>query len=195
MKTICKRTLSLLLALALCVGFGSVLFVSATEEQVETEMKFTDVKESDWFYAYVADLYNDGVVSGMTETTFAPNGTLTYGQALKLVTIIANLDDPAPTGTHWASGYLTLAKNRGWLTEDVDLDGTITRLAFCRIAAKAKKLTEQPESNPFTDTSDPDVLALYKVSVINGMTDTTFRPDGLLTRAQISKINWLLRIM
>ncbi len=196
MKTICKRTISLLLALALCLGLATVFSAAADgEEQVETEMKFTDVNPDDWYYAYVADLYNDGVVSGMNETTFAPNGTLTYGQALKLVTIIANTADPEKTGAHWASGYLALAKSKGWLTEDVDLDGTITRLSFCKIAAKAKKLTEQPEKNPFTDTSDPDVLALYKASVINGMTETTFQPDGFLTRAQISKIIWLLRIM
>ena len=163
--------------------------------QDESDMKFTDVNPNDWYYAYVADLYNDSVISGMTATTFAPNGTLTYGQALKLITLIAGEADPVKTGSHWASGYLTLAKSKGWLTEDVNLDGTITRLALCKIAAKAKKLTAQPETNPFKDTDDKDVLALVKAGVINGMTDTTFQPNGLLTRAQISKIIGLLRVL
>ena len=159
----------------------------------EKEFKFTDVKQSDWFYTYVKDLVNDGTVNGMTETTFVPNGTLTYGQALKLIALAVGETEPAKSGTHWASGYLTLAKSKGWLSEDVNLDGTITRLALCRIAAKAKGLTEQPETNPFTDTDDKDVLALNKVGVINGMTETTFQPEGQLTRAQISKIIWVLR--
>ena len=73
------------------------------------------------------------------------------------------------------------------------LDNAITRLELCKIAAKAKGLTEQPASNPFKDTSDPDVLALNKAGVINGMTATEFQPNGLLTRAQISKIIWVLR--
>ena len=157
------------------------------------KLKFTDVKESDWYYAYVKDLVADGTVSGMTETTFAPNGNLTCGQALKLVALAVGEKEPAKSGTHWASGYLTLAKSKGWLTEDVNPDGAITRLQLCRIAAKAKKLTAQPEKNPFTDTADRDVLALSKAGVISGMTATEFKPEGLLTRAQIAKIIWTLR--
>ena len=155
--------------------------------------KFTDVKESDWYYTYVKDLVNDGTVNGMTDTTFAPNGTLTYGQALKLITLGVGEKEPAKSGSHWASGYLTLAKEKGWLSGDVNLDGTITRLQLCRIAAKAKKLTAQPESNPFKDTSDKAVLALNKAGVIAGMTATEFKPEGLSTRAQIAKIIWTLR--
>ena len=162
---------------------------------LETELKFDDVKENDWYYAFVKDLVDDGTVSGMTATSFAPNGTLTYGQALKLIALAVGEKEPAKSGSHWASGYLTLAKEKMWLTEDVNLDGTISRLAFCKIAAKAKKLSEQPEKNPFTDTKDKDVLALYKVSVISGMTATEFKPEGLLTRAQIAKIIWMLRLV
>ena len=152
-----------------------------------TPPSFADVAKADWFYPYVTTLAQKGVVNGMTATTFAPNGNLTYGQALKLIAkAVGEADQPA--GAHWASGYLTLAKNKGWLTADVDLNANITRLALCRIAAKAKGLTEQPKKNPFTDTDDPDVLALNAAGIINGMTETTFQPDGLLTRAQISKI-------
>ena len=147
---------------------------------------FTDVKAGDWFYPYVTELAGKGVVNGMTATTFAPSGNLTYGQALKLIAKAVGEEDQ-PAGAHWASGYLALAKNKGWLTEDVDLNANITRLALCRIAAKAKGLYIQAQ-NPFKDTNDPDVLALNAAGIINGMTETTFQPDGLLTRAQISKI-------
>ena len=162
---------------------------------LEKELKFDDVKENDWFYAFVKDLVDDGTVSGMTETSFAPNGTLTYGQALKLIALAVGEKEQEKTDAHWASGYLKLAKDKGWLSEDVNPDATITRLAFCKVAAKAKKLTEQPEKNPFTDVKDKDVLALYKVSVISGMTSTEFQPEGLLTRAQIAKIIWMLRLV
>ena len=157
------------------------------------ENKFTDVKEGDWFCTYVKDLAADGTVSGMTETTFAPNGTLTYGQALKLIVLALGEAEPAKSGTHWASGYLTFAKEKGWLTEDVPLDGAITRLALCKIAAKARGFSAQPEKNPFTDTKDEAVLALNNAGVIDGMTAETFCPDELLTRAQIAKIIWMLQ--
>ncbi len=152
----------------------------------------TDVKESDWFYPYVRDLYMKGVVSGMTPTTFEPNGTLTYGQALKLVAETAFEAEPPKSGKHWASGYLDLAKKNGWLTEDVDLDAKITREAFCIIAHKPRKINTPPEKNPFTDTDNRYVLGMYRIGIINGMTETTFEPNGLLTRAQIAKIIWIM---
>ena len=166
----------------------------ASGEPAQTvKLKFTDVKETDWFYDYVRDLVEDGTVNGMTETTFAPKGTLTYGQALKLIALAVGETEQAPTDKHWASGYYALAREKGWLLDNVDLNAQITRIALCKIAAKAKKLTVQPEKNPFTDTTNEDVLALYKAGVINGMTDTEFQPKGLLTRAQITKIIWFLR--
>ena len=100
---------------------------------------------------------------------------------------------PEKNGTHWASGWLALAKEKKWLTTDPDLDAAITRLELCKIAAKAKNILTQPEKNPFTDTENMNVLALYNAGVISGMTATTFEPNGLLTRAQISKIIYTLR--
>ncbi|MBQ7566643.1 MAG: S-layer homology domain-containing protein [Oscillospiraceae bacterium] len=158
-----------------------------------SSMPFTDVETGSWYYDSVKELYFNGTVSGMTATTFAPNGKLTYGQALKLIACGLGFSEQSPTGAHWASGYLQLAKKRVWLTGDVDLDAPISRCALCSIAAKAKGLSAQPESNPFTDTRDASVLALYKAGVINGMTATTFAPDATLTRAQISKIICALR--
>ena len=155
-----------------------------------SKFAFTDVPANAWYYSYVKDLVDHGTISGMTETTFDPNGTLTYGQALKLIATALAEKEPAKSGEHWASGYLTLAKELKWLEGDVDLDKPITRLALCQIAAKAQYLTDQPSKNPFTDTKDKGVLSLVEFKIINGMTETTFEPDGLLTRAQIAKIIW-----
>ena len=155
-------------------------------------LPFTDVAESDWFYSFVKQMYTKKIISGMTATTFVPNGTLTYGQALKLLVAAIDTDVGNASSGHWASNYLAKAKEKGWVDGDVDLDGKITRLAFCQIAAKAKGLTEQPAANPFTDTTDTAVLALVNAGVINGMSENTFAPANTLTRAQIAKIIALL---
>ena len=155
---------------------------------------FTDVKETDWFYPYVKELVRTKLVKGMTETTFAPDGTLSYGQALKLVALAAGEPEPKKSGEHWASGWLTLAKNEKWLKKNVDLDATITREAFCQIASNAKTLTAQPENNPFKDTKNKGVLALYRSGVVGGMKEDTFEPEGSLTRAQACKIIQQLRL-
>ena len=156
--------------------------------KAEVKMPFTDVKEGDWFYEFVKELYGLKIVAGMTDTTFVPNGKLTYGQALKLITCGLGFGEKVSTTSHWANGYLIFAKDKKWLDKDVDLNGPISRLAFCQIAAKAKGLTAQPASNPFKDCADQDVLALVNAGIINGMTADTFAPNNTLTRAQISKI-------
>ncbi|MBQ4561196.1 MAG: S-layer homology domain-containing protein [Clostridia bacterium] len=42
--------------------------------------KFTDVKSGHWYYGAVAWAYSEGVVNGMTDATFVPNGVLTRAQ-------------------------------------------------------------------------------------------------------------------
>ena len=154
-------------------------------------VSFPDVKASDWFCSYVTELAADGIVGGMSDGTFRPNGTLTYGQALKLLICALDKDVGNAASGHWASNYLSAAQSKGWISADFlseNLDAWVSRLSFCQIAAKAKGLTEQPASNPFTDTSDASVLALNKAGVIGGMGEGIFSPNTTLTRAQISKI-------
>ena len=45
---------------------------------------FTDVKEGHWFYVAVEWARQNGIVGGMTETTFVPNGALTRAQMARL---------------------------------------------------------------------------------------------------------------
>ena len=159
-------------------------------------LTFCDVYPDKWFYPYVKDLTDAGVINGMSKTAYDPNGTLTYAQALKLITLaVGESEQAALPGQGWASGYLKLARDRGWITGEVNLNTAISRLELCRIAAAALKLTEQPRQNPFTDTADPAILALYQAGIINGMTPTTFAPQENLTRAQIAKIIWCINQM
>ena len=157
-------------------------------------LPFTDVQDTDWFYTFVSELYGKKIIAGQTATTFNPNGNLTYAAALKLLVVgLTGTDVGNAASGHWATKYLEEATVAGWTDIDAaKLDTPITREAFCEIAAKAMSLTEQPETNKVTDTTNPAVLALVKAGVINGMNETTFQPEGILTRAQISKIISLL---
>ena len=40
----------------------------------ESTLPFTDVNRNDWFYSAVNYAYQNKLFSGMSETTFAPNG-------------------------------------------------------------------------------------------------------------------------
>jgi hypothetical protein len=154
---------------------------------------FTDVPESAWYYSYVADLTAAGVVNGVGNGLFAPTQTLTWGEALKLLMLTCGYEEQAPTGSYWASGYLDRAVSDELIPAGTDGSAPISRLEFCQTAAKALNAQTTLTASPFSDTADPAVLALYERGIINGTGDgSTFTPDGLLDRSQISKIIWCI---
>ena len=154
---------------------------------------FKDVKASAWYGSYVIDLYNDGVINGTSATTYAPNDTLTWAQALKLLLVSSgDLKVEDSVGAEWAKNTMAKAVELALVDADADGNEAITRLAFCQIAAKLNKMAESKTDSKFIDCADGYVMALVDAKVIDGMTENTFEPDGLLTRAQIAKIIYLL---
>ena len=157
---------------------------------------FKDVKVSSWFGKYVIDLYNDGIINGTSATTYAPNDTLTWAAALKLL-LVSNGDLKAAdaTGADWSKNVIAKAAELGLVAADLDGAKAISRLEFCQVAAKLNKLAESKTESKFTDCTDGYVMALVDAKVINGMTETTFEPSATLTRAQIAKIIYQLNLI
>lgn len=157
---------------------------------------FKDVKVSSWFGKYVIDLYNDGIINGTSATTYAPNDTLTWAAALKLL-LVSNGDLKAAdaTGADWSKNAIAKAAELGLVAADLDGAKAISRLEFCQVAAKLNKLAESKTESKFTDCTDGYVMALVDAKVINGMTETTFEPAASLTRAQIAKILYQLNLI
>lgn len=157
---------------------------------------FKDVKTTSWYFNYMIHLYEDGVISGTSATTYDPNGTLTWAQALKLLLVSrGDLKAEDATGADWSKN--TIAKAAELALVDADFDGSkaISRLEFCQIAAKLNKLAESKNDSIFTDCKDGYVMALVDAKVIDGMTENTFEPDASLTRAQIAKIIYQLNLI
>ena len=157
---------------------------------------FKDVKTSAWYGSYVIDLYNDGIINGTSATTYAPNDTLTWAAALKLL-LVSNGDLKAAdaTGADWSKNVIAKAAELGLVAADLDGAKAISRLEFCQVAAKLNKLAESKTESKFTDCADGYVMALVDAKVINGMTETTFEPAASLTRAQIAKIIYQLNLI
>ena len=157
---------------------------------------FKDVKVSSWFGKYVIDLYNDGIINGTSATTYAPNDTLTWAAALKLL-LVSNGDLKAAdaTGADWSKNAIAKAAELGLVAADLDGAKAISRLEFCQVAAKLNKLAESKTESKFTDCTDGYVMALVDAKVISGMTETTFEPAASLTRAQIAKILYQLNLI
>ena len=157
---------------------------------------FKDVKTTSWYFNYMIHLYEAGVISGTSATTYTPDAKLTWAAALKLLLVShGDLKAADATGADWSKNTIAKAAELGLVAADLDGTKAISRLEFCQVAAKLNKLAESKTESKFTDCTDGYVMALVDAKVINGMTETTFEPDASLTRAQIAKIIYQLNLI
>ena len=152
---------------------------------------FKDVKTTAWYFDPMIHLYESGIINGTSDTTYAPNDTLTWAAALKLLLVShGDLKAADATGADWSKNAIAKAAELGLVAADLDGTKAISRLEFCQVAAKLNKLAESK-----TDCTDGYVMALVDAKVISGMTETTFEPAVSLTRAQIAKILYQLTLI
>ena len=169
---------------------------------IDPSISFKDVANTDankWYYSELMQLASAGVIGGYEDGTFRPNGSVTYGEALKMIMMAAGYPAQTPTGKHWASGFLARAQADGIMAAGtVDLDRIISRYAIADIAYRALKLPASTRTaSPFSDmamtvTSAGAVLALYDAGIIQGTTIATgevkFYGVNSITRAQLCMI-------
>ena len=157
---------------------------------------FKDVKTTSWYFNYMIHLYEDGVISGTSATTYTPDAKLSWAAALKLLLVShGDLKAADATGADWSKNTIAKAAELGLVAADLDGAKAISRLEFCQVAAKLNKLAESKTESKFTDCTDGYVMALVDAKVISGMTETTFEPAASLTRAQIAKILYQLTLI
>ena len=94
---------------------------------------FTDVADTDWFYAPIVWAYKNKVVNGITATEFAPNASVTREQVATI--LYRYLGEPEGTGkldafpdvadvSEYAVAPLTWAVGEGLITGIAQADGT-----------------------------------------------------------------------
>ena len=96
------------------------------------------------------------------------------------------------TASEWAVAELERAEELGLIPdclEGEDLTQDITRAEFAAVAVKVYEALSGTAAipivnNPFTDTSDVEVLKAYNIGAVNGTSATTYDPDALLNREQ-----------
>ena len=167
------------------------------DETPPTTLNYTD------HYAYIVG-YEDG--------TIRPNGHITRAEAatvfFRLLTDEArdaNLTDRSPypdvSAGDWYNKAIATLSRMGILSgyEDGSFrpNATVTRAEFAAMAARFD--TEaKPVDTPFTDLTGcwaaDEIAKAYGKGWVNGYGDNTFRPNGLITRAEaVTLINRVLR--
>lgn len=187
----------MLFATALTLATSSV----AIAVPAKANNTLSDVSPTSVFYGPIMDLFNRGIISGFPDFTYRPNGTLTRGQAAKIMAKVLELPTPTTNATftdvsvtHEFYPFIMALKENGIIDGFPDgsfkLHQPITRNQMAKMIANAFEL--QAESNttvPFTDIMSSyrePIAALYAHAVTVGKTPTLFDGGANVTRAQMA---------
>lgn len=175
----------------------------------EPTIPFTDVSEGDWFYDAVCYVYENGMMNGVSETSFAPNATTSRAM---IVTILYRLEkEPAVSGSsftdvpsgQWYSNAVAWAAANGIVNGVTDTtfapNSAITREQMAAIlyryaAWKGCDVSGRVDLSGYTDAASVSAYATEAMAwanaegLITGVTDTTLRPAGSAVRAQAATI-------
>jgi len=193
-------------------GFvGSVVSAPKAEETEEkapatTGAKFADIPDNHWASSDIYFLREIGVINGVTDTNFDPEGVLTREQFLKMLVLAFKV--PGATGaaqfgdvdsSAWYASYVAAGCESGIANGigngNFGIGQTITRQDACVMLARALKLDTSAEANldfadadSVADYAKSSVSALVEYAIINGFDDNSFRANEICSRAQAAKI-------
>ena len=193
---------------------ASAVTVTATfkaETPAPSGLPFTDVKEGDWFYGAVKYAYENGLMNGTGETTFAPNGTMNRAM---IVTVLYRLEkSPAvttaakftdvPAGQWYSDAVAWAAANNivnGYDETTFGPMNAVTREQMAAILFRYEQykgmdtvtlednLAKFPDKDKISGYAVPALNWAVGQKVINGNADGTLDPTGTATRAQVAQI-------
>lgn len=191
---------------------GSAVTVTGTfKAETPVALPFTDVKSGNWFYPAVQYAYAQGLMTGTSATTFAPNGTMNRAM---IVTVLYRLEkSPAVTGAskftdvpvgQWYSDAVAwAAANKivnGYDETTFGPMNAVTREQMAAILFRYEQvkglenvtleenLNRFPDQNKISAYAIPALQWAVGQKIINGNADGTLDPTGTATRAQVAQI-------
>ena len=176
----------------------------------EGALPFTDVASGDWFYDSVKDVYQRGLMQGVSAATFAPDQSTTRAM---VVTILYRLEgepgaprniafaDVAPglwytDAISWAAanGIVEGYSQDAFGPEDLVTREQLAAILYRYAAYKGADVSGQADLTGYTDASAVSDWAREGVSwavqagLIQGRSATTLVPAGTSTRAELAAV-------
>lgn len=185
------------------------------DDEETTELNFTDVKESDWFYKGVAYVVDKDIMSGVSENEFAPSGKLTRAM---LVQMLYNMESrPAcdaenafmdvPVGQWytdaviWANdAKIVSGMGDGLFAPNMEITREqMVAMLYNYAKYKGYDVTASADLSKFADNASvstwaqPAMQWAVAEGYISGMGDSQLAPQGTATRAEIASV--IMRFM
>ena len=184
-----------LLAIIASLVFGLTILVPTTEANA---MPFTDVKQKDLIEAVTA-LYNDGVVFGVTKTSYKPNRAATRAETAQMIVNALNWQDEDATnpgftdvsGKYAKAIYILANKGVVNVNKKFNPNSSIKRSQVAKMLTLAFNLEQSSKKKtPFKDVKKTEeitfVNTLLDYKITQGTTKNTFSPYKAVTRGQLA---------
>ena len=164
---------------------------------------FTDVDPSEWYYEDIKFVYENGMVNGMTETTYEPETHTTRGQLVTMLyrmvgkpMVSGEMKFTDLTADYYKTPVLWAYQNsivNGRSETIFDPDSNISRedlaTILYRMAGSPKtagSLSKFTDAGKVSDYAKNALCWAVENGIVNGMTTTELAPQGSATRAQIA---------
>lgn len=162
---------------------------------------FADVDADQWYAPNVRTAYELGLIKGISETAFHPDGNVTIAESIALACRLHNIyggtQQEFEQGSVWYQVYVDYAVENGIIRENAfaDWDAPATRLQFAEIFAAALPKEALNAINRIAPGQIPDVAkneavySLYNAGVLTGSDDDgTFFPNSSIKRSEVAAI-------
>lgn len=185
------------------------------DDEETTELNFTDVKESDWFFKGVEYVVDKDIMSGVSENQFDPSGKLTRAM---LVQMLYNMESrPAcdaenafidvPVGQWytdaviWANdAKIVSGMGEGLFAPNMEITREqMVAMLYNYAKYKGYDVTASADLSKFADNASvstwaqPAMQWAVAEGYISGMGDNQLAPQGTATRAEIASV--IMRFM
>ena len=154
-------------------------------------LPFTDVASGAWYYDAVAYVYENGLMDGVSDTLFNPDGEMTRAMVWA---ILARLDGESVTGDDWAESAREWAVSEG-VTDGENPDVAVTRemlvTMLWRYAGSPASSYSLDGWSDAADVSDwaADAMAwAIENGIITGAGEDVLDAQGGASRAQCAAI-------
>ena len=170
--------------------------------------KFADLDPAAWYYEYVKTAVEKGLMKGVSETEFAPNGTLTRGMFVTILYRVEGEPTVETEGTftdvaadQWYANAVKWANAKGIVKGMTETEFApnleVTREQMAAMIARYaeyKKLAAETSDVTYTDDAEVAEYAKDAVKVANklgiliGNADGSFAPKKNATRAEAAAL-------
>ena len=172
---------------------AAVMLLSTSALAADGEAVVTSLDESGQTPTAVSETATDDIPAPVAdEDDGIPTETPPTDTVVPSVTIAAPATVAYGANSEWFDAELAEANSLGLIPsrfEGADLRVPMSRAEFAAVALllyqrMSSKAVDLPNNNPFTDTTDADVLRAYTAGIVNGTAKDTYSPNAQVSRQQ-----------